>query len=246
MSAAAPRSVLVALTFVASIAGIHCISLVGDFAVDDSSSGSEAGVDATADSSVQSDAARPDTGRDGSPSSDGGPTGDASCGSPCTPSVCHTGVLACDTDALVCAPTGTALDGTTCGEGSVCNKGVCQPCAAGTDCTPAGECKKKTIVCSTGAPVCTDDGNVKDGESCGANLYCTNGACQPCTNGSACTPPNAACNKGSVVCSGGTASCTDTGTAAGDGTTCGTNQVCKTGACVSCSASPTGRSTCSP
>jgi len=230
----ASRAALIAVTFSAGVAGLHCTSLLGDFDLASSDADSGPSSDATTDTSPHPGTDGGTDASDAAPSNDAAP--DGGCNGTCTPAVCQSGTLSCDGGAPVCTPTGNSLDGTTCDAGAVCNKGACSACAAGTDCTPQGSCLKKTNVCTSGSPVCTDNGNVQDGLPCGTNLYCNGGKCEPCTNGNGCTPPTAPCNKGSVVCSGGTASCTDTGSPANDGTSCGTNLVCKGGACVTCTA----------
>ena len=74
---------------------------------------------------------------------------------------------------------------------------------------------------------------------------CPDGGC--CYAGAACVPANP-CHSGTQDCSGGTAVCTDTGTAIKDGTNCGTNLVCSAGACLACTENvdcvPTGTTTC--
>src|SRR5258706_1937219 len=48
-------------------------------------------------------------------------------------------------------------------------------CSEGANCTPSNPCKTASLTCSSGAPVCTDLGNVSDGISCGGGSVCTAG-----------------------------------------------------------------------
>ena len=183
-----------------------------------------------------------DAAKDATPDAeDAGSTGEA--GPACTPggscsqpNVCKNGQYVCGDGGLTCAATTDVPDGTVCGTGKVCSAGSCVSCATGTDCTPADSCVRKTVSCTTGAPVCAADGNEPNGTSCGAHLYCNNGVCAACTPSAACVPPSNACHVGTTSCASGVATCTDTGTAAPNGTSCGTNEVCSGGACVACTA----------
>jgi hypothetical protein len=105
-------------------------------------------------------------------------------------------------------------------------------CVAGQTCTPANVCDKGVISCSTGVPVCVDNGPAPNGNSCGTNQVCNGGACVPCTAGLGCTPANL-CHTGVTSCSTGVPVCSDTGLAP-NGSSCGANQVCSGGACVAC------------
>ncbi len=146
---------------------------------------------------------------------------------------CHTATLSCATGAQVCTDTGNQPDGTVCGTGLACTAGACV-CAPGTACTSADPCHTAAFTCdpTTGAPVCTDNGNVANGTSCGTNLVCNDGACQPCTAGAACTSTtDPTCKTAAIACGTGVPVCTDTGNVL-DGTACGTGLACTAGACV--------------
>jgi alpha-tubulin suppressor-like RCC1 family protein len=161
-------------------------------------------------------------------------------GMPCAPGSCQTGLTDCDASASACVRTSAASDGTGCDAGTdasaVCSQGACVSCPNGSDCSEAGSCETMTLVCATGKAVCTDLGPAKDGQPCGAggNLFCNGGKCEPCTANANCVPADNACNKGIVSCSNGQVVCTDQKTAAADGTSCGTQHVCKSGGCVAC------------
>ena len=58
--------------------------------------------------------------------------------------------------------------------------------------------------------------------------------------GSACPPANP-CHVGQTACSGGVASCTDTQQPQANGTVCGTDKVCMSGSCATCSAGASAR-----
>jgi hypothetical protein len=157
-------------------------------------------------------------------------------GEPCVGvSGCRSGTIACTTDGgVVCVESANAPPGQACGAGGVCNgSGACVSCAAGAACTPSSPCKVGSTTCTSGAPVCTDSGNVADGTACGTNMICSSGACVPCAAGGACTPTNP-CHQGKLEgCSGQT--CVDTGAAAVDGTTCGpagSGMTCTAGNCT--------------
>jgi hypothetical protein len=162
-------------------------------------------------------------------------------GGPCAPSDCQLGTVSCTSnDTPSCATTQMRMNGTPCDAGAdasgVCSSGACGSCSTGADCTDPNSCAQKNIVCATGGPVCTAMGNVANGKPCGTNLFCNNGTCQACTAGASCVPMGKPCNNGIVSCSAGQVVCTDQGTPATDGTSCGVNQVCKSGGCVACTA----------
>lgn len=56
-----------------------------------------------------------------------------------------------------------------------------------------------------------------------------------CDAGGACVPTNK-CHVGALSCVGGTPACTDTGVPVSNGSSCGPNEVCNAGNCVSCTA----------
>jgi len=165
---------------------------------------------------------------------------------PCVPGVactgpnpCHTAVIACDTGQPVCTDTGSNVaNGQTCGTNEVCYNGTCNACTAAATCTtnPDPACHLGATDCTTGQPLCQNAAPLPNGTSCGTNLVCNAGACASCTAGVACTTnPDTLCHDGATSCATGTSACVD-GAAKANGTTCGTNQVCNTGACVSCTA----------
>ncbi len=149
-----------------------------------------------------------------------------------------TGTLECTDGGALCHTSPTA-NGTLCDAGAVCNGGACVACAGGSDCTPDASCQKITVSCSSGTAVCGDAGFVNNGTPCGQDLFCDNGACMACTPGEACTPTGKPCELGAATCTGGQLVCNDADAAAQNGTSCGTNQVCDNGQCVSCMANVT-------
>jgi hypothetical protein len=219
-----------------------CTSLLGDFSVGDAGS-DDGSTDATVDSTTGSeggDTSAPD-GPDGGPLNEAGTDADGGggCtpGATCTPAeACKTGLETCDGGVLSCTASGNAMQGSSCDAGAVCSNGACVACAVGADCSDAGSCEQWSVVCATGAPVCTDMGAAMNGKACGANLYCNAGACKACTNGAPCAPAGAPCHAGTFTCTGGNAVCNDTGNPANAGTPCGMNMVCNGGTCMNCTA----------
>ena len=49
-------------------------------------------------------------------------------------------------------------------------------------------CRVGSIVCTTGAPVCTETDNKPNGTACGTGMVCQDGTCATCQAGGACTP----------------------------------------------------------
>ncbi len=166
----------------------------------------------------------------------------ASCGQPCAtpPNPCFAGVLACGTGTATCVNGAQLPAGTSCGTNLVCSPtAVCTACTAGATCASANLCHTAAVVCSSGAPVCTDNGNVLNGTSCGANLFCGNGVCNACVQGATCASTNPCDATATTECSSGSPVCTDR-TFQPTGTSCGTNLVCSpAGACVACTAGAT-------
>jgi hypothetical protein len=154
-------------------------------------------------------------------------------GPACTPTnPCHAGVTVC-APTIGCSDTGSNLaNGTVCGTDRVCNAGACVTCVAGP-CQPADVCKTGINSCATGSPVCNQSGNQPNGTNCGTNRVCMGGSCMMCSAGAACVPANP-CHRGTLACDTGAAVCNDNGMSIPDGTMCGTNLVCRSGACVSC------------
>jgi hypothetical protein len=154
----------------------------------------------------------------------------------CTPAdVCHTGIQSCSAGP-VCNDTGDpAPNGSNCGVDQACTDGVCT-CVSGPSetCQPI-VCNTAAIACDTGSPVCTQT-PVSDGTSCGTNLACTGGVCTCVPGPSQSCQPADACHDAAITCDTGSPVCTQT--AKQDGTTCGIDQVCSAGACVSCVEGP--------
>ena len=77
---------------------------------------------------------------------------------------------------------------------------------------------------------------VAAGTSCGTNRVCNaTGVCGDCTVGASCTVSGKPCRTGATTCNTGAPVCAESGNVA-NGTTCGTNMVCSSGSCVSCTA----------
>jgi hypothetical protein len=148
---------------------------------------------------------------------------------------CRSGVISCASGAPVCTESADQPNGTPCGTGLVCQTGQCTPCQAGAACTPANPCHQGTLSCTTGTPQCNDTGtNAPAGTVCGTNKVCSAaGACGECSAGANCAVSGRTCRTGAISCSTGAPVCSETGNVA-NGTTCGTNMVCSTGSCVSC------------
>ncbi len=107
-------------------------------------------------------------------------------------------------------------------------------CNPGDSCAPRGSCRTGAIDCSTGAPVCKEIGNAKDGTVCGVDQVCAAGNCTACAAGGNCTPANTPCHDGVFACDTGAQVCIDRGTNVSNGAACGAGQVCNTGVCVAC------------
>ena len=215
--------------FLVGTCSAGCTTLLGDFSEGPAGGDGGGSADATADGETLGEAGGDastqthDAGADTSTHNDAGIT-DAGVVETAPPNPCA-----------------NVATGTPCGTNLVCADGGCVACAAGSDCTPQGSCWKQTIACTTGSPLCEDAGPEPAGTTCGTDLYCSQGACAPCTPGNSCTPTNP-CHLGTTSCSSGVATCTDTGTVVSDGTPCGTNEVCNSAQCVPC----TSNVTCAP
>ena len=184
---------------------------------------------------------------DDKPYADGTPCGNShyclagqcqSCtpGKSCNPTPCSAGVTDCSTGVEKCMPKSTYADGTSCGTDEVCKSGQCVACKAGGTCPSSGPCKTATISCATGAPVCGDSGNAPNGTSCGTNQVCQSGSCVACVEGGDCQPASSPCKKGKLSCATGAPVCVAQSDNEPDGMSCGSSYVCKSGACVYCSA----------
>jgi hypothetical protein len=138
------------------------------------------------------------------------------------------------------ADSSTRADAAPAGDSSVGADATRAPeassCSSGVDCTPDASCQGMAIVCASGSAVCTAEGPKVNGTPCGPSLYCDNGACLACAEGVDCAPSGAPCDKGLVACTSGHALCNDQQTPAPDGQSCGTNEVCDNGKCVTCAA----------
>jgi hypothetical protein len=160
-------------------------------------------------------------------------------GSSCDPAnPCHVGQTVCGPNGgpASCQDTGMAqANGTDCGAGSACRDGTCQACAAGTACPVLLKpCRSGTILCATGAPVCTELDNLPNGTSCGSGSVCQEGVCAACMNGAPCTPTNP-CHIGTLSCTAGAPMCVDGGSNAPAGAVCGAGMVCSAvGVCGAC------------
>jgi hypothetical protein len=226
-----PARLIALLTVVAACGGVERKFAETDGGGLGGGSGMDGSAGSKADSSLGPDVSRGDSSVDGDARAGG-----CMSGVPCAPAKCQIGVTVCTDAGPTCVSTGAEVNGTDCDVGSVCKDGVCAKCADGMACGDAGMCKKQTIVCSTGLPVCTVGANLPNGTSCGMNLYCNEGMCAACTNGAKCVPAANPCNNGTVSCQNGALTCTDAGTHAPDGTACGTDKVCNKGVCSACAA----------
>ncbi|MDD9942293.1 MAG: thrombospondin type 3 repeat-containing protein [Myxococcales bacterium] len=127
-------------------------------------------------------------------------------------------------------------DGTSCGDNQICESGACMAVACDEDadcddglfCNGAETCASNT--CAAGTPVECPDGDVCDGtDSCDES----SDSCQPsapldCDDGNVCTADS--CD--------GVDGCQSTLVA--DGTSCGDNQICQAGTCVTADADGDG------
>jgi hypothetical protein len=150
-----------------------------------------------------------------------------------SPNPCTTATTTCDTGTPVCTESLPLPNGTSCGDGLVCNEGQCAACVANEPCTPENTCHIGATSCTTGVSVCVDTGaSVADGQSCGTDAVCGGGACNACEAGAACEPADP-CKTGSTACGTGTPVCTENGNEP-NGTACGADQVCAGGTCIAC------------
>ncbi|MCA9668476.1 MAG: carboxypeptidase regulatory-like domain-containing protein, partial [Myxococcales bacterium] len=169
-------------------------------------------------------------------------------GTACTPAnACHQGRLLCPQAGAVCTDTGgNKPNGATCGLGQVCNNGACEVCRDGEACIPsAAKCSLGKLSCSSGSPVCNDtQSQAPDGTPCDTDKVCSAGSCVDCKSGDSCDP-STLCREGKLECSSGMPACVASAQNKPDGTSCGTDLVCNTGACVQCrsgaSCQPSGK-----
>ena len=104
------------------------------------------------------------------------------------PNACRIGTVSCTSaGGPTCLETATnAPNGTACGQGQVCNAGVCSTCTSGTACTPGDPCALGVTSCLTGSSRC---------EAAGPNPARPDGTtCSPTING--------VCQAGRCVCNG--------------------------------------------
>jgi hypothetical protein len=152
-------------------------------------------------------------------------------GMACEPAPCRTGYITCNAGTSRCNESGSVPDGRVCGAGKYCLNGNCSSCDQGSSCKLTNSCKAGIISCSTGAPQCTETGNLADGTTCGSGHECKNGSCLPsCTAGGSCnvgTP----CHGGRISCDSGAPVCVDIGPDDSRGGCSGGN-VCRNGACL--------------
>jgi hypothetical protein len=165
------------------------------------------------------------------------PVSNCVAGGACVPANnCHKGMFVCLEGAMSCMElTDTQANGTVCGPDLVCRNGTCEACVAGMACdVTANPCRVGSIVCTTGAPVCTETDNKPNGTGCGTGRVCQAGTCVACQAGATCQPTNK-CHNGTLVCSGSAPTCMDASTNVAAGTACGTDMVCNaTGVCTAC------------
>lgn len=144
-------------------------------------------------------------------------------------------------------------DGSSCGAGKVCLSGACiAACVPDVTCTPSGTADPcKTYVTSCDANLthttCAAATTKADGATCGSGNVCLAGACiAACVPEVTCTPSGTAdpCQVYLTTCD---ANLTHTTCAASstkpNGATCGTGNVCSSGACI---AACVPLSTCTP
>lgn len=146
-------------------------------------------------------------------SGDGGSAGSAGCATDCND------FLSCTADNCVGGACQNHLDTNSCL--------IAAACVAPEDTNPSNPCES----CRPSASQYKYS-PMTDGANCGSSKVCKGGVCGDCTEGQDCTP-SAACKSGKITCSSGAPVCNESGNAP-DGTSCGTSQVCKGGACVAC------------
>jgi hypothetical protein len=116
--------------------------------------------------------------------------------------------------------------------------GICLPtCANGATCgtNPGSPCKAGVKQCTSTDETCVDGQNAADGQPCGAQQLCSNGACVTCIAGQSCTTNPDPCKAGLTACTG-TPSCNN-GSAKDAGSDCGTGEFCTAaGVCNECAA----------
>jgi hypothetical protein len=157
---------------------------------------------------------------------------------PCRPAdACTLGIGHCVDGQLVCSDTGQPdpfLEGAAC-DGGTCQSGICSSCVEGTGCPLPTACRLGHVHCAAGLPSCQDVGPdpTQNGASCGQNLVCLDGSCNPCTAGITCIPSNV-CDLGSISCATGAPVCQDTSQPDlhVNWTPCGDAGLCVSGTCT--------------
>jgi sugar lactone lactonase YvrE len=147
---------------------------------------------------------------------------------------CKNGKLSCAAGP-VCQATDNKPGGFACDTDKVCDSSAnCVACVQDAACKPGNDCHQGTQDCTTG-PNCVDTQlAASDGLSCTGNAaynFCTGGVCLACQNGNTCVPANP-CHKGTLNCATTPPTCNDTQANAADGLTCGANQSCISGTCL--------------
>ena len=96
-------------------------------------------------------------------------------------------------------------------------------------------CKTGTTSCATGSPSVWSQGIARTARLAARTRFATPAAAWRARAAAPACPHNP-CHTGTLNCSTGSATCTDSGSNQPDGTVCGTNLVCRAGSCVSCTA----------
>ncbi|MBI5544435.1 MAG: fibronectin type III domain-containing protein [Deltaproteobacteria bacterium] len=90
---------------------------------------------------------------------------------------CQVGSIDCSRTPATCGAFTNRPDGVAC-SGGVCEDGICRSCTPGAACNLPEPCKVGGIVCTTGAPMCEEQGNLADGTLCAGGV-CHAGRCEP-------------------------------------------------------------------
>lgn len=178
----------------------------------------------------------------------------------CAPAILA-GCRSPNAEGYLCSATGQCPGGYTCGNDGRCHKGPVPDggwgssdardavdtgpdvsgeaggtCSPDQPCEPANKCHLGRTKCSAGDVVtCEDTAQPQSaGVPCGTSMVCSgDGSCVACAAGSSCERSGQPCKVGKVSCATGSAVCMEAGNVP-EGTMCGTNMVCSTGACVPC------------
>ena len=99
---------------------------------------------------------------------------------------------------------------------------------------PGKPCLVGSTACSAGGATCLETTKLQaNGTACGVDSACLDGVCAACKNGVDCPLADRPCKTGVIECGTGRPECTENGNAP-NGTSCGSGQVCKDGACTAC------------